>query len=91
MDRKISKENKKKVIKRDHGLCILCWKPGQDIHHVHFSSTLYNIDIKTRNEPTNLVVLCRQCHNDIHHKSDKKKRHLTERYLENIYWKTNND
>ena len=41
-----------------------CRKKGQDIHHCWFKSHYYREDV---NDYWNLVLLCRNCHNKIHH------------------------
>jgi hypothetical protein len=49
--------NKRLVIKRDKGLCQMCKKPYQIIHHIKYSGKLED-----------LVCLCRSCHPKLHHK-----------------------
>ncbi len=50
--------------------CQVCNSPGEDIHHIQFQCTadnngkIGNID---KNRESNLVVLCKKCHNSVHH------------------------
>lgn len=51
-ERRISTTLRKKIIKRDKGLCTLCDKPGVDIDHISGSS----------DDQRNLQLLCKECH-----------------------------
>src|SRR5699024_4903963 len=49
-----------KIIERDNRLCVICFAPADDIHHVKYKSA------GGRGVYTNGVCLCRNCHNDAH-------------------------
>ncbi len=53
--------NKKTVLKRNKGICRLCGKPYEVIHHIKYSG-----------KPEDLVCLCRSCHASIHQKFKKE-------------------
>ena len=67
--RRVSPSVRKEVLSRDHHRCRICGQEGRDdggytTHHIHHIE-----DAPThcgRNDPANLVTLCRQCHNWIH-------------------------
>ncbi len=50
--------------------CQVCNSPGEDVHHIQFqcnadnNGKIGNID---KNRESNLVVLCKKCHNSVHH------------------------
>jgi DNA mismatch repair protein MutS len=50
--------------------CQVCNAPGDDVHHIKFQCTANEnnlIDSKFhKNEPYNLVSLCKKCHQDVH-------------------------
>lgn len=64
-------EARKLVILRDKGLCVMCGKPGTQVHHkIHL--TIQNVDDPTiATNPDNLVLLCDYCHNEVHHRVGK--------------------
>ena len=45
---------------RDRSRCRLCGMPGTDCHHIEFRSR------GGKDEASNLVLVCRHCHSDIH-------------------------
>jgi len=50
--------------------CQVCNSPGQDVHHIQFQCTADNngkIGTIDKNRESNLVVLCKKCHNSVHH------------------------
>jgi DNA mismatch repair protein MutS len=50
--------------------CQVCNSPGEDVHHIHFQCTADNngkIGSIDKNRESNLVVLCKKCHNSVHH------------------------
>jgi 5-methylcytosine-specific restriction endonuclease McrA len=53
-------ELRQRVHKRDAGRCRVCGKAGYEAHHVEFRSR------GGKDEMANLVLVCRQCHQDIH-------------------------
>jgi len=50
------------VRKRDKGRCVVCDKPGREVHHVVYRSH------GGKDEPRNLALLCKVCHEDAHAK-----------------------
>ncbi len=57
-----------KIIDRDNGLCVICFAPANDIHHVRFKSH------GGRGVYTNGVCICRHCHDDAHNHGKVAKR-----------------
>ena len=50
--------------------CQVCQGPGDDVHHIKFQCTADNngkIGSIDKNRESNLVVLCKKCHNSVHH------------------------
>jgi DNA mismatch repair protein MutS len=50
--------------------CQVCNCPGEDVHHIQFQCTADNngkIGSIDKNRESNLVVLCKKCHNSVHH------------------------
>lgn len=45
-----------KVVERDHGKCILCGSPYEEVHHIRYRSA------GGRNNIENLCCLCWHCH-----------------------------
>lgn len=62
-----SKQDKQKINERDNGLCRVCYKPAEQIHHVKFKSQ------NGRGVYTNGLSVCQVCHFDIHQSSKKTK------------------
>ena len=46
----------------EHGRCVVCGKPGHEVHHVVYRSH------GGRDVPDNLALLCVRCHEDAHAK-----------------------
>lgn len=60
---KFSTEVKTAICIRDK-VCIFCWNPGTDCHHVYFwTETNY---WENRNEANQWVLVCRKDHEEIH-------------------------
>ncbi len=56
--------------------CQVCQGPGDDVHHIQFQCTADNngkIGNIHKNRESNLVVLCKKCHNSVHHPRGKLK------------------
>lgn len=49
------------VLARDNGVCVVCGKPAQHLHHVRARH------LGGSNLPENLVSLCEGCHTCVHH------------------------
>jgi 5-methylcytosine-specific restriction endonuclease McrA len=47
---------------RDHGQCVVCGKPGAEMHHVTYRSR------GGEDEARNLITVCKRHHEDIHAK-----------------------
>lgn len=55
-----AKESRAFVRKRDGGKCRCCGKRGGEVHHLRYRSQGGD------NDPSNLALLCKRCHEDIH-------------------------
>lgn len=74
----IWKSLRKQILRRDNNCCVLCFKRGYityktlQVHHivkrVDDESLIY--------EPTNLVTLCRNCHEEVEKMSVKQQKKL---------------
>ncbi len=56
--------------------CQVCEGPGDDVHHIQFQCNADNngkIGNIHKNRESNLVVLCKKCHNSVHHPRGKLK------------------
>ena len=85
--RKITKEAKAIVWKRDKWKCIICHCDTVDeFHHARFWwDAIYTED---RNDPKELVLLCHSCHNRLHFEwSSNWMRQECIIYLNRIYGK----
>ncbi len=73
---KTSKYNSKHVV----GLCELCKKQGNEVHHLEYQKDAKDGWITKDdfyfpvNHPANLITLCEACHDDIHEKNKKMKK-----------------
>ena len=56
----------KMIYERDGGFCLLCSKPGSEVHHI-FSRRHKSI----RHDPENGILLCNECHREAHEKPKK--------------------
>ena len=82
--RSLEVKTTKKVIERDNYSCILCGSNKIEApHHAYFG--LDTNRGENRNDETQLVTLCTDCHYDIHSKGDTEKREKCITYLKNIY------
>ena len=55
--------------------CEVCGDNGIDTHHIIFQSNANEdnmIDHRHKNHYSNLVILCKKCHNDVHNNKDNK-------------------
>jgi predicted kinase len=63
------KDNRDSYFKSVYGLCELCERPGEEVHHKIFL-TLENIsDVNITMGWDNLILLCKSCHNAQHAKA----------------------
>ena len=49
--------------------CEICDKEGNDVHHIKFQSNADEdgfVDHRHKNHFSNLVILCKKCHQDVH-------------------------
>lgn len=79
--RNVTKEQKQEVFERDGYRCIICgsWNLEATPHHAwHGIEANYWPD---RNDPSQLVTICIDCHRDIHAKWDNEKREFCKTYL----------
>ena len=65
------------IVNRDEGLCRVCKKPGEQIHHCRFKSQ------GGRGVYTNGLLVCQSCHSDIH--MDNNKARFWQRVFEKYY------
>jgi len=56
-----------KIVNRDGGLCQICGKPADHVHHLTYAHF-------TKEFPFELVSLCRDCHQNEYHSSEAKRR-----------------
>lgn len=74
----IWKSLRKDIIRRDKGCCVLCFKQGiieyrtLQVHHIVKRTE----DESLAYEPTNLVTLCRSCHEKVELLSIQKQKEL---------------
>lgn len=67
---KLWKQTREYILKRDNYLCVKCGKPASDVHHI-VELTPQNInDKRIAVNPDNLQCLCKDCHNEQHHKKN---------------------
>lgn len=59
-DNQLYKRTRRWAIERDNGLCVICEKMADEVHHIVFRSQggLSNL--------SNLACVCRECHNNAH-------------------------
>lgn len=69
------KKARRAAYERDKGLCIMCGRPATDCHHVIFRSQL------GKDDPDNLVCLCRSCHEKAHGVNAKMIREELKKYI----------
>lgn len=55
-----SKAVMRQIYERDSGLCQLCYRQGNEVHHVKFKSQ------GGRGVAENGILLCHQCHTKVH-------------------------
>jgi len=58
----LSHHQRQKTMVREHYKCTMCGRPAEEVHHKVPRSK------GGKNEPGNLVVLCRECHEMMHRK-----------------------
>ncbi len=50
--------------------CVICGKAAEDVHHIKFQCTanenMIIYDYLVKDNKSNLVVLCKNCHNEVH-------------------------
>lgn len=76
---KFSEKVRMAILDRDDGLCRVCKRPAEEIHHVRFRSQA------GRGVFTNGLSVCHHCHNDIH--KDKEKADFWRNTFETLYGK----
>lgn len=59
-DDALFRKTKIQAYERDYGLCVLCGRQSVEVHHIVFRSQLGTSEL------SNLVCLCRECHNAAH-------------------------
>ena len=79
MAKPIPKKLVQEVLDRDNGVCQICFRPGDDIHHI----AVAGMGRKKVHELENLITLCRKCHNRAH--SEAKMRRKCEDWSYNLY------
>jgi len=58
----LSHHQRQKTMVREHYKCTMCGRPAEEVHHKVPRSK------GGKNEPRNLIVLCRECHEMMHRK-----------------------
>ncbi len=66
-----------RIAERDNYRCRLCDSPAQDVHHIIFRSQ------GGTNEESNLICLCRRCHERAHGVESKAIREILQYILKN--------
>ena len=60
--KEISKTNREKIKMLYKGKCALCGRKGNNIHHI-----IYKSEDRTKiDDIDNLILLCVECHNQVH-------------------------
>jgi len=70
------------VVRRDGGRCVLCGRPGDDVHEIVPRSKFGRVDWDLCMSERNRVVLCRACHGRVHDVEGRRRllRLMVERY-----------
>jgi hypothetical protein len=66
--RTFNEQFKKMIRDRDMNCCVLCGKPGKDVHHIDY--------VKTNTTPGNCITLCVSCHSRTNFNRDQWKTSL---------------
>lgn len=69
-----------KVYERDNGRCVVCGKAldfGYKPHHIRQAAN-------KSDELDNMVMLCNECHYQVHHGEVRKYRELIKNYIEGV-------
>lgn len=77
-DDALFKKTKRQAYERDNGLCVLCGRRADDVHHIIFRSQLGTSEVN------NLVCLCSECHMKSHGIKSKKVRQKLLKLAERI-------
>lgn len=48
-----------------HDKCVICSRPAREVHHIRPKH------LKGKNHPRNLILLCNECHDEVHRKIDE--------------------
>lgn len=56
--------------------CAICGKPAREVHHIRPKH------LKGKNHPRNLILLCNDCHDEVHRKIDSGIQTVLEKSLE---------
>lgn len=64
--------------------CAICGKPAREVHHIRPKH------LKGHNHPRNLILLCNDCHDEVHRRIDEGIQHVLEQSLK-IVPKNKND
>ena len=68
------KRKRAEIINRDEGKCVRCPKEGRHVHH----ETYDNIG---REDPSDLILLCDECHNAVHQQQSETSRDCREAFI----------
>jgi predicted kinase len=63
------KDNRDSYFKSVYGLCELCERPGEEVHHKTFLTAQNINDVNITMGWDNLILLCKSCHNAQHEKA----------------------
>lgn len=71
---KVWQATRQYILTRDRGLCRICGKPAEEVHHIVHLTPASMGDISITLNPDNLIAVCRDCHFDIHRQDAMKGR-----------------
>lgn len=65
------------IFKKYYGLCVICGKPGKEVHHKVFLTPENISDYDIALGEDNLILLCKECHYKKHAKRESTREGLT--------------
>lgn len=58
------------IFKKNYGLCEICGRPGEEVHHKEFLTAININDPNITTGENNLMLLCKTCHFEQHRKTN---------------------